>query len=186
MRTRVMVFVLSGLVTAPALRAGAAQRAEPEQVVVLDSWFNVDHAKAWCRQATTWYKSDRGLIAQLGCEAVTSCPELMPVVQACQLNDAAVEVHDFEDRMMTYFASDPRCAPIHVVRYAGPNSDNSGYKKFAEAHWTLFLDYRPGARKQNWDLQKGLTNSSMKGEGDPLEIAGRVCSIVTARGAKVN
>jgi hypothetical protein len=182
---------MRGILVAMIASTVLVSSAVAQTIVVLDSWWNVDYAKNACSSAKNFYQSSRALIAQCGCDAVTGCPELMPAIQACQLRDPAVEVRDFEDRVVTQMASDPQCKGVHIVRYAGPDSKNPGYTKLTQspawpAHWTLFFDFCPGVVTQSWQLLRPEPSAFMKGEGDAREVASQVCAIVAGQGAKVN
>ena len=167
-----------------------ASSAAAQQTIVLDSWWNVDYAKEACRSALSFFQQERTLIAQIGCEAVTACPEVMPAVMACQMafpaGDPTAEVRDFEDRVLSHMASDPRCKGIEIGRYSGPNSSNAAQNKVAlESHWTLFLNFNPGATSQSWEILRQKPDTYMKGEDNPQDTARRVCVIVNGHGATV-
>jgi hypothetical protein len=61
-----------------SLRPADVRPDRPEQVVVLDSWWSGDYAKNQCDSDIRWIETDKKLINQYGCEAVTACPEVMP------------------------------------------------------------------------------------------------------------
>lgn len=89
-----------------------------DRIVVLDSWWSLDYAKQSCQQATQWLQQNRDLINQLGCDAVTSCKELMPRVNACA-NDPGPEVLQFFDQLAAQLASNTQCKGVTVVKYDG-------------------------------------------------------------------
>jgi hypothetical protein len=155
-----------------------------DRIVVLDSWWSLDYAKNSCEQATEWYRGSRDDIKQLGCDAVTSCQENMPRVNACA-NDPGPEVLQFFDQLAAQLASNTQCKGIQVVKDDGPNSATSAATSniMAKPHRALIVDYTPGSPKQAWGLvSKGGTY--MEGEGDPKEIAASICTIVTEGGAR--
>jgi hypothetical protein len=154
-----------------------------DRIVVLDSWWSLDYAKNICQSATLWYREDRELIKQLGCDAVTACPELMPRVNACA-NNPTPEVLQFFDQLATQFASKSQCAGVQITTYDGPSVTSSeASNTMAKPHRTLIVDYVPGAPKQAWGLV-AKSETYMAGEGDPKEIVADICSIVTERGAR--
>ena len=100
-------------------------------------------------------------------------------------NDPGREVHQFFDQVAAQLASNTQCKGIQVVKYDGPNSATSAAmaNTMAKPHRALIVDYTPGSPKQAWGLvSKGGTY--MEGEGDPKEIAARICTIVTEGGAR--
>jgi hypothetical protein len=152
-----------------------------DRIVVLDSWWSLDYAKGGCKQATQWYREDHELIKQLGCDVVTSCPELMPRVNACA-NDPGPEVFQFFDQLASQLASNTQCEGVQVVKYDGSATSSAVANTMAKPHTTLIVDYAPGSPKQAWTLSQGGTH--MAGEGDLKEIAASICTIVTERGAR--
>ena len=69
-------------VVASLALAGAASANE---TVVLNNWYIRDFAKNTCEAAQGWQKENRSLIARVGCENVTSCPEMSVTVEACRI-----------------------------------------------------------------------------------------------------
>ena len=113
---------------------------------------------------------------------------MKPIIEACQARDPVVDMRDFEDRLMTYMAADPQCKGVRVVRYTGPRGtdDSVGDVMQGGRYWMLFLDYKSGAKKLQWALDRPKPSTYAKGEGDPKEIAGNVCAMATGRGAKLD
>ncbi len=146
-----MVIVAAGEVKSSVV----AQTNEP--VIVLDSWWSVDHVKNMCARTN-----------------------------ACSV-DPAAEALNFEDRLATQLAANLHCSGVFIAKYRGANFDHD--KTIMDAvqkrpHWTLIIDYIPGHQTQSWWLRlEGGPHT--QGEGDPKEIAGNICSIVTERGAKI-
>ena len=163
--------------------ADAQSGAEP--VVVLDDRWNVDYAKDSCDSAIRWNKENSALVAQIGCDSVTSCPEMTPVVDACRF-DPVGNLNNFETELVTQFATNAHCKGIQIATYKGPKEPNPpGDTAMRGPHWSLSLDYIPGARKQAWAMDNSQNLGITKGEGEPKEIAEAVCSIVTQSGAKI-
>ena len=172
--------ILSALIV-----TGCAKDSNPtDRVLELDSWWSLDYAKQSCQQATQWLQQNRDLISQLGCDAVTSCKELMPRVNACT-NDPGREVFQFFAQLAAQLASNTQCEGVQVTKYDGPNSATSSAaaNTMTKPHSTLIVDYAPGVPKQFWTLLQG--DNQMDGEGDPKEIAASICTIVAERGARI-
>jgi hypothetical protein len=150
------VVLATVIVAAGAVKSSVvAQSNEP--VVVIDSWWSVDYAKNLCSRTN-----------------------------ACSV-DPAAEALNFEDRLATQLAANPRCSGVFIAKYRGQNFDHDKTTMDAlqkRPHWTLIIDYIPGHRTQSWwlRLERG---PHTQGEGDPKEIAGKVCPMVTERGAKI-
>lgn len=179
------LFGAVALLSALTGKAWAENSNRTDRIVVLDSWWSLDYAKNSCEQATEWYRGSRDDIKQLGCDAVTSCQENMPRVNACQIDPGQEEVRIFFAQLATQLAINAQCKGVQIVRYDGPNSATSPATADAmvKPHRALIVDYTPGSPKQAWGLvSKGGTY--MEGEGDPNEIAASICTIVTEGGAR--
>ncbi|MGI8569214.1 MAG: hypothetical protein ACR2KT_09205 [Methylocella sp.] len=163
--------------------ASAEDSNRTDSIVFIDAWWSLDYAKNSCWQVTQWHQENRDLIKQLGCNAVTSCQELMPRVDACG-NDPGPEVLYFFAQLAAQLASNTQCKGVQVTKYDGPNSATSSEaaNTMTKPHSTLIVDYTPGSPKQAWTLSQRDTH--MDGEGDPKEIAANICTIVTERGAR--
>jgi hypothetical protein len=72
-------FIIGG---ALALTIAAANAG---QVLTVDSWWSADYAKQICKQAKDHADSNRTAINQFRCDAIVSCPEVMPRYAACAL-----------------------------------------------------------------------------------------------------
>lgn len=167
-----------------ALLLAGCSKASP--TVVLDSWWSVDMAKSFCSQATKWDKENASLVQQDGCEQVTSCLDMAPVLSACR-TDPEGGVRDFESDMATQFAATPECQSVQLVRFDGPAVSS---KVTAEAvnteHHSLSLDFSPGATKQPWKLLLLAPQGPIhQGVGSAGEIAKQVCIIVRGLGGSV-
>jgi hypothetical protein len=159
---------------------------KPKPVVVLDGWWNADYAKEACRHANEWHRENAALISEVGCDKAASCREMMPVVEACVL-DPVQGVRIFEDELETAFASDSKCGSVQLVRFRNPDEKSKvASDVLQKQHWMLMLDYTPGARKQQWRMIRSPDHSANhQGMGSPDEIAGKVCTIVSQRGAAI-
>jgi hypothetical protein len=160
--------------------------SKPKPTVVLDGWWSTDFAKNGCTQANQWHRENASLIAQSGCAAVTACPEMMRRVEAC-VNDPALEVSGFEIELSTQLAGDPRCSGVRFVTFNGPSDSDQAVSDLMQGpHWSLLLDFEPGARRQSWNMLRSPDlNAFTKGVGDPKEIASTVCAVVKERGAQL-
>ena len=169
-----------------ALMAALGGCNKPTPVVVLDGWWNADYAKNRCESAKAWQRENAEFISQFGCEKVTSCPDMMPIVEACVL-DPVQDVRMFEDKLATEFAANPDCSAVQFIRFTSPDEKSKAASDaLQEQHWMLMLDYSPGAQKQYWSMVRSADRSAFtQGEGGPDEIVRKVCAIVSQRGATI-
>ncbi len=160
-------------------------KASDEPIVVLDSWRSHDFAKVRCSDAIGFFKSEHSRINQFGCASVNSCPKLKPAFDACA-SDPIGGVIDFEDRLATQLAMDPTCKGVQFLRYADPKSipDNALKNAMESSHWTMTIEYLPGAQKQPWSLQAYESKALLIGDGNPKQIAAQVCFILNDRGVR--
>jgi hypothetical protein len=56
----------------------ATSWAQDAQVITYDERSAIQSANDRCERALAWLKEKRGLIAQLGCNSIPSCNEMMP------------------------------------------------------------------------------------------------------------
>lgn len=112
---------------------------------------------------------------------------MMPQVNACRFDNSG-GVHDFEALLATAFAANPECSKITFVKFSGPQHVTSAASKASKRqHWTLMLDFTPGAKQQDWSLVRlGKQESLAKGTGGAAEIAQKVCAIARSVGAAVS
>jgi hypothetical protein len=172
------VAVLVGLLTAPVTLA-----AEQVGSIRFESWWNEDHAKSACEAATAWYNDQRSLITTLGCEGVTACTDMMPIVQACQQRGPVSDLRSFEDKLVMHLSADPRCKGIRPSRYTVPSSDAISMDETAKRarDWTLILEYLPGVEKQSWELNRNSPKTYVKASGSPREIAADICAAISGQ-----
>ncbi len=131
----------------------------PKPVVVLNGYGNV----LWCRQ---------------------------PTVPSSHQDTCLSEARDFEVDIATQVAVDPECKGVLFVSYAGPNEQNN--KTVLDAmlspHWTLNLNFRPGAQKQHWSVLRTADPGDLafaQGDDGPTDIAKKVCAIAKQRGGAI-
>jgi hypothetical protein len=174
--------ILGGVLV--AIMLGGCSHSTP--TVVLDGWWNTDYAKGECQSAKAWYQQNSALISQVGCSKVTSCKEIMPVVDACQFDNTG-GVGDFQDRLATEFASSPSCANVKFIVIAGPeHASKAASAAMKGKHWHMQFDFIPGAKEQSWSLSYlGQSNTFAKGKGSLKQIANKVCAIASGTGARV-
>ena len=158
--------------------------SKPAPVVVLDGWWSADFAKETCLRANEWHRENAALISKVGCDKITSCREMMPVVEACVL-DPVQDVRRFENDLATEFASNAECRSVQFVHFSDPNESRKvASDAMQKQHYSLSLDFSPGARRQQWKMLSSPNRSAFtQGEGSPQEIAKKVCFIVKEQGA---
>ena len=160
--------------------------SHPTPTVVLDGWWNTDYAKGECQSAKAWQHQNAALISQVGCRRVASCTEMVPVVDACQFDNAG-GVSDFQNKLATAFASNPACANVKFVVFAGPgHASKAANAAMKGRHWHLQFSFIPGAKMQSWSLTRlGQSSTSAEGNGSIEQVAGKVCVIASGAGAQV-
>src|SRR5689334_21884626 len=150
----------------------------PKAVVALDSRWTVDFAKDTCRQADSWRQANAALISKVGCAKITSCSEMLARVNACALNPVQ-EVRAFHKDLATQFAVDKACSSIQLVYYEAAEDDNKiRNDAVPKGHYNLWLNYIPGAKRQQWRMNSQERIAFTQGDGSPGDIARQVCSIV--------
>jgi len=158
---------------------------KPPPVVVLDGWWNADFAKETCRSAKVWHNENARLISRVGCDRVTSCREMMVIVEACVL-DPVQDVRRFENDLATEFAASAECDAVKFIRYEGPHaSGKTADDAVSQKNYSLSLDYVPGSPSQQWKMLSPNT-ALTQGEGNPEQIAKKVCIIAKGQGAALS
>ena len=154
--------------------------------VVMDGWWNADYAKSSCTSAAAWYKQNSNLIAQVGCNAVTSRKEQMPIIDACRF-DPSGGVVAFQRAITTEVASNPACHGISFVQFSNPRHTSSAVKSaFKGNPWWLQLSFVPGAGTQSWSLLRHDKSSTFaEGNGTAKDIASKVCAVAGKAGGNV-
>ncbi len=157
-----------GLAFAVVIVATAsALAAEPAPIIVFDAWWAIDYAKSSCLWSQGYDKR--------------------PTVPACI--DPTLEVRQFQEKLATQFAANKECHGISFARYFGFNDYYADAMRkgtdWIQAHWSLRINYNPGAQKQSWILFWPSVSNSVEDEGEAKEIVANVCAIVNGRGATV-
>jgi hypothetical protein len=85
--------------------------------------------------------------------------------------------------------TNPQCAGVSVARDEEP-PDKRSPKAVSDAsnkpHWNLSINFAVGnGDKQPWQLLHSVTNAYADGEDTATNLAKKLCSIVTGRGAKM-
>ncbi len=151
---------------------------------MLDGWWDGDYAKNACENANRWHKENTTLVSQVGCDQVTSCRELSPIVEACT-PDPVQAVRKFENELATQFAASMECASVQFVYYEGPGKGSEmSNAAAAKPNYSLSLDFQPGASRQQWKMLSP-SKTFTQGEGNADEIAKKVCLIAREMGAKI-
>ena len=162
-----------------------AHPASANETIILDSWWDGNYAENGCKGAAQWYKANAALIAQNGCEQVTSCSEMTPVVQACA-PDPRQAVRAFENQFLSQLAASSECSEIEVSIYKGSDKTSTQeYEMSQKPHWGLQINFTPGRQKQWWQMTHSATNAYHEGESDMQSIVHDVCAIVKVNGAKI-
>jgi hypothetical protein len=133
-------FILIGLALVVAGAFWAARGGQPDPILSIDGWWSLDYPQNICDAATKYLHEDRALVAQIGCEGVTSCPELTARANACGQPRADV-LHFFDD-LKARLASDARCHGLVVSEFDAPHSKNTEESSVTAS--TLIVDYFPG------------------------------------------
>jgi hypothetical protein len=109
---------------------------------------------------------------------------MMVVVNAC-MSDPVQQVREFEADLAAQFARASECKSVRLINLASTNdSRKAGSGAVDKLHWSLGVDFSPGAQKQQWTMMHTPDqNAFTQGEGDPGEIAAKVCAIVRQEGA---
>lgn len=161
--------------------------AREAPTVVMDGWWNSDYAKSACTSAASWYKQNSNLIAQAGCNAVTSCKEQMSIIDACRF-DPSGGVVAFQRAIATEVASNPSCHSINFVQFSNPRHTSGAVKSAFKGNpsW-LQLSFVPGASTQGWSLLRHDKSGGTfaEGKGTAKDIASKVCAVAGRAGGTV-
>lgn len=178
-----MLWLIGFLCWASVASAIEARAGQPNAAVVLDSWWSGDYAMKACEQAKSPMDEDTmSRIRNFGCGAVAGCPEAMAHVAVCMSGDPKLLASQFEDRLMTQFASSPDCKGAAFARYHGPDGKEPSAAEQAlmsRPHWELSVDFFPGSATQSWSLQYLGEDKVFQGESTTeAKMASEVCAIV--------
>ena len=167
--------------------------ASAEPVLMLNQPRDIGAAEYSCRWAEGEIKASQYLIKAFKCGESELCQRAIDINAACKVSGPVSEVRGFHSKLLAQFASNPQCT-ITIMRLSDDKSDkaiNNNLEAYKRASWELNLHFTPGATKQGWTLWpyepgKGISAAKeLEGEGDPVQIAKDVCTIVTRSGAKI-
>jgi hypothetical protein len=185
MRVRASVLPLIGFaccLTVPftSISAWADQH---NAAVVVDGWWSGDYARKACEQAGAFMDDDTmSRIRNFGCGAVAGCPEAMAHLSACTSGDPKLLASQFEDRLVTQFATSPDCKGVAFARYYGPDAKEPSAAEQAlmsRPHWEFSVDFFAGSRTQSWSLQYlGEEKVFQRESATEARMASDVCAIV--------
>lgn len=148
-------------------QVAAAQPAAGQTILELDDWWNFDFAKNSCGRVDNYMRENND-----------------PMAVACA-GDVVAEVQRFEDALVTELAANPYCKGVYVTRYAGPHAKEQPTYAADRPRWSLSLNFIPGETRQTWEMLSPKPGRQYTtGSGTPVEIAAKLCVIVTGQGAQ--
>src|SRR5260370_38649582 len=106
--------------------SSSSSRAQDATVMPYDQWWAMESVKGTCERALAWHKEKKGLIAQLGCDSIPSCNEMMPTVMACTMTDPAKGAQQFENKIVSEFFTNPSCKRITWAGHQAPTEAAKG------------------------------------------------------------
>ena len=160
--------------------ASTSSSAQDAKVITYDEWSAIESAKESCERALAWHKEKKGLIAQLGCDSIPSCNEMMPTVRACTTTDAAQGAQQFENKIVSDFFTNPSCKGITWAGHQGPTeaAKVSVAEAIQKPHWALSARLNLGNEKQYWQVLHNKTGTYAEGTDSPSEIVEKVCTLI--------
>jgi hypothetical protein len=137
---------------------GCNRFSAPDQpTVIIDGWWDVDYAKAECR--------DSGDV----CEATN-----------------AQAARDFDTELFTQFASLPDCHGVNVLHFKSPKdtSPAMGAATDNKKSWMISVSLQLDNTEQPWSMTtREMSSPLYQGTDNAPAIAKRVCAIVKGAGA---
>jgi len=133
--------------------------SKPQQVILLDSWWNVDYAKQLCKDNNVMCNPD-------------------PVLG----------VKEFERELTTQFAAQSVCQSIKFVQFINPQEVTSSIEEITKnEHWSLSINYSPEEEKQDWQLLNSKNSANFfQGNETAKQTAINICNIVNKKGADIS
>ena len=189
MRVRARVLLIGFICCASVPSTHIDARADPRNAaILLDSWWSGDYARKSCEQANSFMDDDTmSRIRNFGCGAVAGCPEAMAHLSACTSGDPRLLASQFEDRLVTQFATSPDCKGVAFARYYGPDAKEPSAAEQAlmsRPHWEFSVDFFAGSRTQSWSLQYLGEEKVFQGESaTEARMASDLCAIVLGQRA---
>src|SRR5262249_1347681 len=179
------------------LFAGPLSGASAEPILMFHEPRDALTAKSSCEWAENEIKVSQYLIKALKCAESELCQRALDINSACKVIGPVREVQSFHTKLLTQFASNAQCT-ISIIRLTDDKSEISvknNREAYTRADWELNLSFSPGAAKQQWTLWpmkpgpngfRSINHTGvLEGEGDPVQIARDVCTIITRSGAKI-
>jgi hypothetical protein len=179
-----MVWSRSLCVLFAMIGASTSSWAQDAKVLTYDEWSAIESAKGRCERALAWHKEKKGLIAQLGCDSIPSCNEMMPTVLACTTTDAAQGAQQFENKIVSQFFTNPSCKGITWAGHQGPTeaAKVSVAEAILKPHWALSARLNLGNEKQYWQAIHNKTGTYAEGTDSPLGIVEKLCTLINGPG----
>lgn len=143
--------------------------SKPKPVVVLDSWWSAGAAKRICESAKTWVETNKAGIAQIGCDKVKACPDMMARAQACSASPTG-GLEAFEAKIADQLT---KCAGIQFVQFRYPG-DQQGRTGQDIPQWQLMIEYDPIQTAQVYTLT-GPASQYVRASATADDIAAQVC-----------
>jgi hypothetical protein len=167
--------------------ASTSSRAQDAKVITYDEWSAIESAKRSCERALAWHKERKGLIAQLGCDSIPSCNEMMPTVMACTMTNAARGSQQFENKMVSEFFKNPSCKGITWAGHRDPTeaAKVSVAEAILKPHWALSARLNLGSEKQYWQVVYNKTGTYAEGTDSPSGIVEKLCTLINGPGSAV-
>lgn len=146
--TAILVGALSGTVMAG-------------QIVVVDSWWSIDHAK----NAKEW------------------CDKMNPGPNCA--HDPTSEAKNYDSTLIALFSEKSACRTIGIFQFYGSYAPVSQgvVQAMKGLHWKLTVDYVPQNAKQRWGLVRG--QQVFEGEDFPEQTVTSVCNIVNGNSVQI-
>ena len=169
--------------------ASTTSLAQDAKVITYDESSAIQSAKDRCERALAWHKQNRGLIAQLGCDSIPACNEMIPTVTACTKTDPAQGAQQFENKILAEFFTNPSCKGITWAGHQGPTeaAKVSVAEAILKPHWALSARLNLGNEKQYWQVSQNKSGTYAEGIDTPSEIVEKLCTMVRGhKGAALN
>jgi hypothetical protein len=98
--------------------------------------------------------------------------------------DPISDLEDWGSTADMELSSNPLCHGVTFVRFPwGPGDINQKAEVLKQPHWYFFImPYKTGNKSQSWTLLSPDEKHRFKGDGDPREIAQKVCAVIRGAG----
>jgi hypothetical protein len=195
-------FFVAFLGCAAVLVTMTAAAAEPNLIVVLESWHNLEYAQEACSRAAS--RADMENITRVlnnasdyDLEYVKRYQEQFDGIWECKsVKDARELGRRLENSIIDQLAVNARCAGVSAYiegddKFDGKRNAAAMQAEERNDYWGLHVDYWPGSKVRGWWLFPKKARGTMEngrmisGEGTLSQIAEQVCIVVSGRGASV-